>query len=229
MATEYVINETNIKNKEVIKLKKYLLLIPLIIAVSSLIFFSSAYDALHMERHEQKFQDIKKSIDLISMEIETLNQNNELIYKHSTNHIKNSIKFIDEEYMVYAVLYTEDLTLVSEKVTKNENPFDPWQYEEFKKAIKSSSSGELKLPYEDGIYENDEMSVYYKWTYTENKERYLLIAGISLYSIENNYSAWITIGTVALIGSLVVTQIWMIIMVLRLNDKEKCLKKEGKL
>ena len=172
-------------------MKKYLLLIPLVIALISLLFFSEAYNELQREKHDQKFYDLKYSINLIAMDINSLS---DLPSQTSEDRITNEVKYVDSEYMVYAALYTKDLNLMSERVVaKGEEFFNPFVYDEFNTAIKNTESGELTLPYNDGIHKYDEMTVYYEWAYTEDGgNKYLLISGISLYSTIDNYAIWIS-------------------------------------
>lgn len=209
-------------------MRKYLILIPLIIGIISLKFFSAAYTQVMIEKHDQKYYDIRESVNMVSMQIALLNPQDISAYHRHKSLIQEQVRYIDEGYMVYAALYTEDLKLISERITWNESPFDPFAYNEFVEAIANNSYGNLKLPYDDGIYKRDEMSVYYKWTLTEiDQERYLLIAGVSLYSPNDDFAPWVMYGTLSLVGLLLVLLIWMVIRTSKLADAERDFQKKS--
>ena len=208
-------------------MKKYLLLIPLVICLISLVFFSSAYKELENEKLEQKFYDVKHSIELVVLNINSLTSEE---FKNHQELIENGVSYIDTEYMVTAVIYTADLECLSNRtVTNDEFLFYPLEHDEFITAVKNNDSGELTIPYDDGIHEYNEETLYYKWAYTEDgRDKYLLTIGISLYSTIDNYAAWISIGTVILIISLIFMQILMVIQVSKLADVERDLNKKMK-
>jgi len=210
-------------------MKKYLILIPLIIGVICLQFFSAAYTQVRIERYEQKFSDVQDSIALVAMNIASLSRENVLCYESHKRTIQNQMTLIDEGYMVYAALFTEDLELISKRITWNEAPFDPFDFLEFREAIMESERGIFTFPYDDGIHKYDEMSVYFRWVYTnDGDEKYLLTAGVSLYSPIDNFAVWVIYGTLSIVGTLVILQIWMVVKTLKLSETEKKLQKKIK-
>lgn len=207
-------------------MKKYLVLIPLVISLISLRFFSEAYNDVHRTIYEQKYQDVCESIELVAMQIAVLDQDDISFYSNHKSRIQAAVEYIDSLNMVYAALYSEDLQLISERITLGENSFEPFEYEEFKEAIMNNDFGRIKFPYDNGTNKYDEMSVYYKWASTiNNREKYLLISGVSLYSPKSNVANWVAIGTLGIICSLVVLQVWMVIRISSLADVERDLKK----
>ena len=198
-------------------MKKYFILLPLILTVIGLTIFGNAYKNLEEEKVNQKYQDINRSIDLIAMQIKNMKKEDNL------HVILEQIKYIDLEYMVYAALFDSNLTLLSERVVaNNEMLFNPFDNNIFIEAINKNNTGELILPYDNGINKADEMHLYYTWVYTLDKEsKFLLISATSEYSITPYHNPLIIIGIAFITFPLILLQICLVFRVSHQYSLEK--------
>jgi len=193
--------------------KRYLILIPLIIGLFSLKFFSMACAEVQTEKYHQKFHDIHTPIDLIATQIGLFNTTDPQYEKYIKS-VKEQITFVDSEYMVFAAIYNYHLELESKRVLYNEPAFDPFAYDNLVNAL-NNNHGEMELSYN----RNSKGSVYYKWVTTaDGHDRYLLMAFVSLNAPLDNFATWIIYGTLTLIALIVVMQIWLIMKGSRLAD-----------
>ena len=103
---------------------------------------------------------------------------------------------IDAEYMKYASLYDSNFNRLSvSSPSYKDRPFNPFEYDEFRYAIQGESSGTVKLWFEDrekGV-KGRTMYVYFRWT-PDVPDPYLVIVGISKYSLVTKTSPLMLVG-----------------------------------
>ena len=205
--------------------RKYLLLIPLVVSMVMLSFFSAAYDEIIHEKHEQKFLTVQRAMNFIVSTIDRFVQaNNDWdVYDYAAILVPLSIE-IDETSRIHVALYDQDLTLLSDRpVDDMETSFDLSTYPEFTRAVmESDDRGELTIVVDDGIHASHEMLVCFKKIPTgDYNNKLIAVYGVSKFDIDDNFATWLVWGMVGMVSMTVLLQVWMILYILKLSDAER--------
>ena len=116
--------------------------------------------------------------------------------------LQNIAYKLDVAEGAYAELFDENLFGISRRnYFFAERPFDPRKYVEFMDAIKTEDSGELVLNYKPLKSKAHDLFIYYRWIPTDNtqKQRLLLVLGISEYSIKSSGKVPLALSYAALL------------------------------
>ena len=148
----------------------------------------------------------------------------------SLEHEKNliaSTEYLDKLYRVYAAVYKHyDGQLI--KITRRfqdemEGPddmyFDPFDYPEFVRDIASNDYGGIVVDYRANNNVMHNLHIYYRWMplYSPPDERYLVVAGVSKYSITSKIAHWETGGHWISIVITAIVCLWGVILLIRLG------------
>jgi len=206
-------------------MKKYLYLLPLLISVISLAFFIQAYNEIMQEKFEQKFGSIRNDVSLIATETNILVERDQDwgIYDYAAD-IVLQVSQINDQQMVYAGLFDTDMNLLSDQYHDEgiKNIFNPLDYPEFRKAVQDNNKGTVTITYNDGTRPPYKMRLYYEKTPSGNyKNKYTVVAGVSQYSIDDNFAAWVGWGVGGFLVVTVGLQIWMIFRISKLSHPHK--------
>jgi len=156
-----------------------------------------------------------ETINCVDMLCAAIDANPELDWWYHEENIKVAMTFADSMPMTFAAAYKpvdSELVLITERDYATN--FEPFLFEEFLTAIDSKESGELILGFtpENGKYRD--VRIYYRWlpAYSPDGEQYLVVAGVSKYSVTVSISAIFTIGQ--WISTIILTILFLIFIYL---------------
>ena len=205
--------------------KKYLLLIPLAVTLIMLTFFSSAYNEIIRQKHDQMYNTVQNSINFSVAVIDRLVETNKdwSAYDYSAI-LMPVISQIDEESLVHVALLDQDLSPLSGNfVYELDVSFELSQCEEFVNAVRESDDrGELTITIIEGVDKPYEMLVYFKKIPTgEYDNKLIAVFGVSREAIEDNFAPWLVWGMVGMVAMTVILQVWMVLYISKLADAER--------
>ena len=208
--------------------KKYLLLIPLVVSLIMLTFFSTAYDEIVREKHSQQYHSIQISVNLVASQIDRfVAENDDWATYDYVSVMEPMIEAIDALPMVYAELFDHDLNPLSTRIVEDSpKPFSLFEYPECVSAIKESvDHGELIVEFDDGTHQPYDMYLYFKKVPSGGFDnKCVVVIGLGKYAIEDNFAPWLVWGVMGLVSVTLVLQIWMILYISKLSDAERLAK-----
>jgi hypothetical protein len=211
--------------------KKYLLLIPLVISLIMLTFFSAAFDEIIREKHELKYSTVHNSLNyIVSVFDRFVEANMDWGSYDYTSVLTQVFTGIDEMSAIRVTLLNHDLTPITGSFIDDlGTPYDLLGCDEFIRAVnESDDSGELTITVVDGVTKPYELLIYFKKIPTgEYENKLVAVYGVSQYSVEDNFAPWLTWGVVGLVSMTVLLQIWMILYIAKLSDAEQYARKKA--
>jgi len=201
--------------------RRYLLLIPVVFLIFNAVYFMYATKEIEDTLLQEKYEDIIHAVDMLGMAVDA-NTGREWL-GHDQN-IRESVEYLDTLYQVYSAAYQPDsngnLDLFTQR-TVYSTPFDPMIYADFRKAISEQESGKLSVWFGIGTPYERQLHLYFRWMplYSSTNERFLVVAGVSKYSVSSAVPMWVSVGEWA---STVVTfalNVWLIVLVSRVGVK----------
>ena len=205
--------------------KKYLLLIPLAVTLIMLTFFSSAYNEIIRQKHDQMYNTVQNSINFSVAVIDRLVETNKdwNVYDYSAI-LMPVISQIDEESAVHVALLDEELIPLSGNFVYDLGvSFDLSHCEEFVNAVRESGDkGELIITITEGVDKPYEMHVYFQKIPTgEYDKKFIAVFGVSRDAIEDNFAPWLVWGMIGMVVMTVILQVWMVLYISKLADAER--------
>ena len=175
-------------------MKKYLILLPLIITLGGLFFLNVAFNKLQAERLTIKEALINNIGDRL---INILDNVPDLTEEQKLKIIVSAVEFHDGNYYrVYAAAYN-DMQLITERHTQDTpTVLDPLKYPEFINKISVLKKGKLDIVH-DGMA--------FKIEFTWITDDILVVSGVTNSSIID-FSPWILGGMVSIFVAIIVTQ-----------------------
>jgi hypothetical protein len=211
---------------------KYLLLIPLIVSLIMLTFFSAAYDEIVREKHAVKFDTVKRSLNYIVSVVDRFVEADDDWDAYDYGSVLTSVfEGIDEASAIRVLLLDQDLTPISGTFIDDlGTPFDLLGCDDFVEAVKEGHDrGELTVVVDDGDQPPYELHIYYKRIPTgDYNNKLIAVYGVSRYALFDNFATWLIWGTVGLVLMTVVLQIWMILFISKLSDAERVVRERSK-
>jgi len=211
--------------------KKYLLLLPLVVTLIMLTFFSAAYNEIVREKHEEKFITVKKSLNYIVSVFDRFIEANSDWEKYDYTSILTQVfTGIDQMSAIRVVLLTQDLMPITGTFIDDlGTPYDLLNHEEFVKAARESDdSGELTIMINDGTQTPHELFVYFKKIPTgDYNNKLIAVYGVSKYAVEENFAPWLIWGMIGMVAMTVLLKVWMILYIGKLADAERLAKRKG--
>jgi hypothetical protein len=205
--------------------KKYLLLIPLVVSLIMLTFFSAAYDEIIREKHDQKFNTVQNSLNFIVSVVDRFVEADDNWNTDDYAAILMPVfSNIDETSAVHVVLLDHNLDPLSGNFVYDlDKSFDLKSCNEFVKAVSESDDrGELTITIADGKKAPYEMRVYFKKIPTgDYNDKLIAVYGVSRYAVDDNFAPWLIWGLVGMISMTVLLQLWMIFYIAKLSDAER--------
>ena len=186
---------------------RYLLLVPIIWLLISAVWFwrenITTERALLMEKFDQ-------AVTLTESLAAAVEANTDRKWLDHEQNIRNCAEYIDSLYQVFgaaykpfmeAYAYRQDggsLELITEREYET-SPFEPLQYAEFTKAVGENEKGTITINYKPEKQDYRDLHMYYRWMplYSSPKERFLVVVGVSKYSVVSTIPMWKTIGQIA--------------------------------
>ena len=211
--------------------KKYLLLIPLVVSLIMLTFFSAAYDEIVRQKHELKYTTVQNSLNFIVSVIDRFVEANDDWGEYDyTSILTREFEDIDEGSLIHVVLLDHNLTPLSGHFIDDlGTSFDLLNSEEFLQAVRESDDrGELTITINDDARAPYEILVYFKKIPTgEYNNKLIAVYGVSKYAIGENFAPWLIWGMIGMVSMTVLLQIWMILYIGKLSDAERVARRKG--
>ena len=200
------------------KWQKYLLLIPVIFLIANAFYFMHATQEIENTLLMEKYTETINMVDMLAAAVEA---NDDRYWEDHEQNIVDSVEFTDKLYQVYAGAFKPvdgDLVLISERIVHSA-PFDPLVYDEFITAISEQESGRVDVWYGEGTQYSRELHLYFKWMplYSMPGERYLVVAGVSHYSVTVNVPMWVSAGQWGSMGVTFIINVSLILLLARLG------------
>ena len=185
----------------------------LLLIISICGYFSTAISHMNEILLQEKFLDVKSSIDLVFNQIDrSVTANDDWLTRNYVEIIGALVQHIDDWPGVYGELMDENLATLSTRVPtyppgagKEELPenvmFDPRKYPEVLARLQTEDRGEAVVSFSaPGIAAHD-MHLYWRWVPTDKKlkNRMLAVVGVSKHSVNSTIAAWVSYGAIALI------------------------------
>ena len=182
---------------------RYLFLLPIIILISFTGYFYQAHKLVYEMLINEKYIDRQFVVDIACDEIDrivTLNPN--FSKDNYITVLRHVAEEIDNTYGSYGELFDHELNSQS---TRNhffaDSPLKIFDHSEIVNAVSNAERGKVVLWYNKPSIPQHYLYIYFRWvpTDSENKDKLLLIVGVSKYSVNSKIGVKMIYGTVALI------------------------------
>jgi len=199
--------------------QKYLIVIPIIILILGVFFFQNLIHEVENALFEEEYIKVTNIIDLIGSCLEA--DPSRYWQEHEQNVI-HSIEFIHELTGVYGVAYAYNEGVLTPLTTAFEvSVFDLMDYEELVDIMSAQETGSFKI---ENVFDGEskrDIYFYFRWTpiYSPVWERYLLVAGVSRYSISEYVINWMLYSVWGFVALTFVVNVASVAMYIK--DKRK--------
>lgn len=205
--------------------KKYLLLIPLVVSLIMLLFFSAAFNEIVLEKYTQRYQTVQSALNcIVSVLDQFVVTDGDWGDYDYPEILKPVFADVDDTTSVNVVLLDHNLTPLSGNfIDDNGTSFDLLNREEFVKAVAENDEyGELTITNKDTNNQPYEILVYFKKIPSGDYENKLIaVYGVSKYAIDTELAPWLVWGVVGMVSMTVLLQVWMILYISKLSDAER--------
>jgi len=197
---------------------KYLLLIPIIFLVANAVYFKNAIteieNALLMEKYNE-------TVNTVNMLAATVEENSGLEQIEKERIIHDMIEFTDKLYQIYAGAYKlieGEYILMTERFYET-SPFEPFDFAEFAETVPTQGSGDIVIGYAPENQEYRELHLYFRHMPANSPtgEHYLVVAGVSKYSVTSSIPAWVSSGLWVNMGITFAINTCLILLLVRLG------------
>ena len=199
---------------------RYLLLLPITLLLFNAMFYHYATKEIDDVLLKDKFKEVAECLDVLAVSLSAE------VAKPTTScedSVKRAMEYIDNLYQVYAGAYAlvdDELVLISERNYET-SIFEPLDYPEFTMMIRDHNLGEIVIGYTPEQQTYRELHLYFRWlTASPETEKYLLVAGVSEYSVTVSVALWVSIGQWVSTAVTFFLQAWLVVLIVRLGDEE---------
>jgi len=195
------------------RLGRYLSLLPLLIMVLAIMYFSGLTTEINHTLLEEKKTEKHLTLDLIDEQIDLFIAKDAdwNMYDYESI-LAGSIASLDAQPFVFAALYDENLQNVSARTPSYNSSFEPLENTAFHEEVLNNETGHAIINYTPTDSVPRDMHVYYRWVPTDASlsARYLTIVAVSEFSITNHTANWVGWGATALIVVVTILNIAMV-------------------
>jgi hypothetical protein len=197
---------------------KYLLLVPIVFLAMSGIYFRHAAKEIQNALLGEKY---KEAIDIVDILAAAVEANTERQWQDHEQNIVASVEYTDRLYQVYAEAYKPidgELVSITERFYET-SPFAPFEFAEFIEMAAAKESGSLVIGYTPDDQDYRGLHLYFRWMplYSPPDERYLVIVGISRYSVVSTVPLWVSAAQWASMGLTFAINVSLILLLARLG------------
>jgi len=198
---------------------RFILLLPLAFLILNAVYFRYATVEIQKVLLNEKYIGIENEVDMLAAAV---NANPERYWVDHEDNIRDSVEFLDKLHQIYAGLYKfseGQLTLISERFFET-TPIEPLDFIEFRELVSTQEHGKYIVGYTPETQTYRELYLYFRWMpgYSPEHERYLVIAGVSKYSIATNVALWVAAGQWASMAITFVLNVWLVLLITRLGS-----------
>jgi hypothetical protein len=197
---------------------KFLILTPVLFLILNAIYFMYASKEIRQTLLDEKYVEIVNAVDMLSAAVEA---NSERLWFDHEQNIKDSIEYYDILPQIFAAAYKVidgELVIFTDRVYET-SPLEPLERDEFIQAVFSNEQGSIVIGDKPKNQEYREVYLYYRWMpiYSAPDERYLIVMGVSYYSVSSTVPMWVSVGQWASMGVTFAINIWLILLLVRLG------------
>ena len=145
-------------------------------------------------------------------------------YDHEYN-IRDAVEYLDNLPQIYAAAFKvvcDEHVLFTERFAES-SPFKPFDYPDFEAAITSQVFDHIVINYTPEGQLNRDLHVYFRWMplYSGSGEQYLVVVGVSKYSIVSNAYIWLSAGMWILVSAVAIPTAKCIFKAAKCEDEQK--------
>ena len=194
---------------------KFMVLALVIVAAIILVIFNLISNGIDRMLLAEKVIEKQFQVGLIAEQINhALEKDNNWTREHDyyADTILTSMEMIDELDMTYAAVFDENLQNLSARSPSYVgSPFEPGGYPEYVKAVQSTESGNLVMPFTPPGSATRDMYLYYQWLPADTSlpDRLLSVVAISKYTINTRISTWVQTTSILFIVATFVVAIFV--------------------
>ena len=196
--------------------KKRALLLTVLVLIGLSYYNLYSVRVIKSAQLEEKYVEIKNIIDTVAAAINA-DPGTDWTY-HERNVIAHT-ESIDRLDQVYAAAYKYDgVTPVLITAREYEtSPLDPFDFPESDVMFTGEESGRFLIRYKPAYQSARDMHLYYRWmpSYSAPYEKYLVIGGVTEYSIQTQIPTIFTIGQ--WIGTVIITLLFFVFVFIDLT------------
>ena len=175
--------------------KKYLLLLPILFLLINSLFFKHATREISDTMLNEKFIEAVHAVEMLAAAVEA---NPYLDWQYHERIILDSTEYLDNISQVYAGVYRcmdGELVLLTSRFSDNGVP-DLLNSLVFLETTANQDSGKIIVEYTHDNQSQRKLHFYFRWMplYSPSGERYLVVAGVSEYSIVSQIPVWVSAG-----------------------------------
>ena len=195
--------------------KKYLIMLPIVFLVINAFYFMHASKEIQKTLLKEKYVEVINAVDMLATAVEASPN-----YDYESN-IRDSVEFMDKLYQIYTGAYKlidGDIVLITDRIYETSS-FEPFDYYEFSSIVFEQEDGRLIIGYTPENQTYRELYLYFRWmpVYSLPSEQYLVVAGVSQYSITAAVAQWVSIGQLASMAITFIIDTWLIILLVHLG------------
>jgi len=201
------------------KLGKYLVLAPVIFLILNAMYFMYASNEIQNTLLNEKYIEAVNAVDMLYAAVEADPEHDWVGHELQ---IRDSIEYFDTLYQIFAAAYKlvdGKLVLITNRVYET-SPLEPLSRDEFLKAVFANEQGSLVIGDKPDNQEHREVHIYYRWmpSYAPTEDKYLIVTGVSNYSVVSVIPFWVSAGQWASMGITFAINIWLILLLVRLGN-----------
>jgi hypothetical protein len=201
-------------------MKKYLILLPIAILIIAALYYRYDVEEIRKALLSEKIATTTNAVDTLAAAVEATPDR--AAHDHELN-IRAATEFLDKLYQIYSAVYKPvdgNLVLYSEQ-TYETSVFDPLEYPEFLAAVDAHDYGSLIIGYTPAGQSYRELYLYYRWMPSYAEERYLVVTGISQYSIVTQIPLLVSAGQWSSMAVTLILNIWLVILIVRQREDQR--------
>ena len=198
--------------------KKYLILLPVVCLLLNALYFQYAVRKIESAMLRQKLVEVTDAIDMLAAAVEA---NPDRLWSEHERNLCGSVEYLDGLYQIYCAAYKPvdgELSLMTGRQFET-SEFEPLDHPEFVEAIHTRETGGLVVGYAPKDQPYRELHLYFRWMplYSAAGERFLLVAGVSRYSIITQIPVWVSAGQWASMAVTFILNVWLVILIARMG------------
>jgi hypothetical protein len=198
--------------------RKFVILLPLVFLLLNAVFFQYAMRKVQDTILDEKYIEVTRQVEMLATAVDA---NDSRLWEDHEQNIRASVNYLSHLPMTFAAVYKPvngELVLITEKSSTTN--FDPIIYDVFIDAISTQESGSIYIEFVPVDGPNRLIHLYFRHmpNYSSPDEKYLVVAGISRYSLVTSIPAWVSVGQWAGMAITFALNVWLIIMISRVGD-----------
>jgi len=167
---------------------------------------------------KEKYIEVVNIVDMLSAAVEA---NPERHWSEHEQNIKDSIEYFDTLPQIFAAAYKVidgELIIFTKRVYET-SPLEPLERPEFIEAVFSNEQGSIVIGDTPENQQYRDVYLYYRWMpiYSAPNERYLIVTGVSYYSVSSAVPLWVSVGQWVSMGITFAINTGLIILLVRLG------------